>query len=67
MSGFAPVLLLDEVVAHLDPTRRSALYGELEGLGAQAWLTGADAALFADIAARSQMFEVAPGQVQRRA
>ena len=30
MSGFAPVLLLDEVVAHLDPGRRSALYDELE-------------------------------------
>jgi DNA replication and repair protein RecF len=67
MSGFAPVLLLDEVVAHLDPARRSALYGELEGLGAQAWLTGADAALFADIAARSEMFDVTPGQVKRRA
>jgi DNA replication and repair protein RecF len=67
MSGFAPVLLLDEVVAHLDPARRAALYGELEGLGAQAWLTGADAALFADIAARSQMFEVVPGLVKRRA
>jgi DNA replication and repair protein RecF len=67
MSGFAPVLLLDEVVAHLDPARRSALYGELEGLGAQAWLTGADAALFADIAARSEVFDVVPGQAQRRA
>jgi DNA replication and repair protein RecF len=66
MSGFAPVLLLDEVVAHLDPVRRAALYGELEGLGAQAWLTGADAALFADIAARSEMFDVTPGQAKRR-
>jgi len=67
MLGFAPVLLLDEVVAHLDPARRSALYGELEALGAQAWLTGADAALFADIAARSETFEVLPGHVKRRA
>src|SRR5215468_4816169 len=46
MSGFAPVLLLDEVIAHLDPTRRAALYGELDALGAQAWITGADAAAF---------------------
>jgi DNA replication and repair protein RecF len=67
MSGFAPVLLLDEVVAHLDPARRAALYGELETLGAQAWLTGADAALFADIAARAETFEVVPGHVKRRA
>ena len=42
MSGFAPVLLLDEVVAHLDPARRAALYAELERLGAQVWMTGAD-------------------------
>jgi DNA replication and repair protein RecF len=67
MLGFAPVLLLDEVVAHLDPSRRAALYGELEALGVQAWLTGADAALFADIAARSETFEIMPGQVKRRA
>jgi DNA replication and repair protein RecF len=67
MSGFAPVLLLDEVVAHLDPARRAALYGELETLGAQAWLTGADAALFADIATRAETFEVVPGHVKRRA
>jgi DNA replication and repair protein RecF len=66
MSGFAPVLLLDEVIAHLDSTRRAALYGELEVLGAQAWITGADAAAFADIAARSEVLEVLPGQVKLR-
>jgi DNA replication and repair protein RecF len=66
MSGFAPILLLDEVVAHLDPERRSALYGELETLGAQVWMTGADPAAFAEIGARAQVFEVAPGRVARR-
>ena len=66
MSGSAPVLLLDEVVAHLDPDRRAALYAELAKLGAQAWLTGADAAAFADIDAGAQVFEVSPGQVRRR-
>jgi DNA replication and repair protein RecF len=66
MSGFAPVLLLDEVVAHLDPSRRVALYAELEKLGAQAWLTGADAAAFAEIAARADMLEVSPGDVRQR-
>jgi len=67
MSGFAPVLLLDEVVAHLDPTRRAALYAELEKLGAQPWMTGADAAAFAEIEATAGVFEVAPGEVKRRA
>jgi len=66
MSGFAPVLLLDEVVAHLDPVRRAALYGELQKLGAQAWLTGADAAAFADIVTTADVWEVWPGQVKRR-
>jgi DNA replication and repair protein RecF len=65
MSGFAPVLLLDEVVAHLDPARRTALYAELEALGAQAWLTGADAAVFAELAVRADVLEVSPGQVAR--
>ena len=66
MSGFAPVLLLDEVVAHLDPSRRIALYAELHSLGAQAWMTGADAAAFAEIDAEAAMLEVRPGQVEQR-
>ena len=41
-----PVLLLDEVAAHLDPDRRAALYVEILELGIQAWMTGTDAALF---------------------
>jgi DNA replication and repair protein RecF len=66
MSGLAPLLLLDEVVAHLDPARRTALYGELEALGAQVWMTGADPAAFAEIEARAQVFEVSPGRVARK-
>jgi len=65
MTGTAPVILLDEVVAHLDPGRRAALYDALERLGAQIWMTGADPAAFADIAGRAQVFEVTPGRVQR--
>ncbi len=65
MTGAAPLLLLDEVVAHLDPSRRTALYGELDALGAQVWMTGADAAAFGDIRDRAQMFEVIPGKVTR--
>jgi DNA replication and repair protein RecF len=64
MSGLSPVLLLDEVVAHLDPTRRSLLYRELERLGAQVWMTGADPASFAEIGQRADVFEVSPGTVK---
>jgi DNA replication and repair protein RecF len=66
MRGFAPVLLLDEVVAHLDPGRRTALYAELDTLGAQVFMTGADPAAFAEIEARAQIFDVSPGQVASR-
>ena len=65
MTGTAPVILLDEVVAHLDPARRAALYEALDRLGAQIWMTGADPAAFAEIAARAEVLEVTPGQVQR--
>jgi DNA replication and repair protein RecF len=65
MTSFAPVLLLDEVAAHLDPARRSALFGALESLGAQVFLTGADPAAFAEIASRAEIFAVSPGRVER--
>jgi len=45
-TGAAPILLLDEVAAHLDSGRRRALFGEIEALGAQAWMTGTGAELF---------------------
>jgi DNA replication and repair protein RecF len=63
MTGFAPVLLLDEVIAHLDPARRASLYDALSDLGAQVWMTGADPAAFGDIVGRAQLFEISPGQV----
>ena len=67
MTGFAPVLLLDEVVAHLDPDRRLALYAALARLGAQVFMTGADPAAFAEVAPQADVFIVSPGQVQRSA
>jgi DNA replication and repair protein RecF len=67
MTGYAPVMLLDEVVAHLDPMRRAALYDALSALGAQVWMTGADPAAFSDIAGRANMFLVEPGKVTRKA
>ncbi len=45
-TGAAPILLLDEVTAHLDTGRRRALFGEIEALGVQAWMTGTAAELF---------------------
>jgi len=56
--GAPPILLLDEVAAHLDEARRGALYDLLEDLGAQVWLTGTDENLFTAIEGRAQFFEV---------
>jgi DNA replication and repair protein RecF len=66
MTGITPLLLLDEVVAHLDPSRRAALFGELAKLGAQIWMTGADPQAFADVGAGGEIFEVENGRVTRR-
>jgi DNA replication and repair protein RecF len=66
MTGATPVLLLDEIVAHLDPGRRAALHGELAELGAQAWMTGADPALFTEVADRATMLDVRAGRVERQ-
>ncbi len=64
MTGSTPVLLLDEVVAHLDPDRRAALHAELDQLGAQVWMTGADPALFVEIANTAAMIEVRAGRLE---
>jgi DNA replication and repair protein RecF len=53
-SGPSPILLLDEVAAHLDQTRRTALFDEIEALGLQAFLTGTDEHLFEGLAGRAQ-------------
>ena len=66
IAGYVPVLLLDEVTAHLDPSRRHALYSELARLGAQSWMTGADANAFAGLSGGTQVFEVTPGQIRAR-
>lgn len=58
-----PILLLDEVAAHLDEHRRAALIEELLELGTQVFLTGTDANLFSAFAGRAQMFEVARGKL----
>jgi DNA replication and repair protein RecF len=57
--GMAPILLLDEIAAHLDATRRAALFEEVHALGAQAWMTGTDLSLFDG--AHADIFEVRDG------
>jgi DNA replication and repair protein RecF len=59
-----PILLLDEVAAHLDATRRAALFEAVAGLGAQAWLTGTDTATFAPLGGRAQFFLVQNATLQ---
>jgi DNA replication and repair protein RecF len=57
--GMAPLLLLDEIAAHLDAVRRAALFEEIADLSAQAWMTGTDLSLFDG--AQAQIFEVRDG------
>ncbi len=59
--GAPPILLLDEVAAHLDPDRRAALFARLDGRG-QVWMTATEAALFDGIGAASRL-HVQPGQI----
>ncbi|MFC3612261.1 DNA replication/repair protein RecF [Lutimaribacter marinistellae] len=56
--GAPPIVLLDEVAAHLDAGRRAALYDEICALGAQAWMTGTGPELFAELGTRAQVLEV---------
>lgn len=56
--GAPPILLLDEVAAHLDAGRRAALYDEICAIGAQAWMTGTGPELFKDLGARATYLEV---------
>jgi DNA replication and repair protein RecF len=62
-AGVVPLLLLDEVAAHLDPQRRDALFGEIEAIGAQAWMTGTEPSLFAPLGRAAQHFSVADATV----
>ena len=61
--GNVPILLLDEIAAHLDAGRRAALFAILDELGCQAFMTGTDASLFASIRGRAQFLTVDHGSV----
>ena len=60
-AGRRPILLLDEVAAHLDPRRRAALFERLEAGGGQIWVTGTERALFEG--ARGSFWQVADGRL----
>lgn len=64
--GTVPLLLLDEIAAHLDADRRAALFDEICALNAQAWMTGTDEALFEPLADRGQHFRVDAASVTLR-
>ncbi|VAX05711.1 DNA recombination and repair protein RecF [hydrothermal vent metagenome] len=61
--GAAPILLLDEVAAHLDKARRASLFDELAALGSQVWLTGTDRILFDELDGRACYYQVENSQV----
>lgn len=63
MTGFAPILLLDEIAAHLDEGRRATLFDLVDGLGGQAFMTGTDQSMFAALGDRAQFFTVSHGSV----
>jgi DNA replication and repair protein RecF len=65
LGNSVPVLLLDEVAAHLDKARRNALFDELSRLESQVWLTGTDRELFQPLAPEAQFFSVEEGRVAR--
>jgi len=62
--GRVPVLLLDEVAAHLDAAHREALFTQVLALGCQAWFTGTDAALFMPLLGAAKFYTVDAGRVQ---
>lgn len=63
ISGMTPILLLDEIAAHLDAGRRAALFSILEDMQCQAFMTGTDAALFSSLEGRAQFLTVDHGTV----
>jgi DNA replication and repair protein RecF len=64
--GRAPLLLLDEVAAHLDARRRAALFEEILALRAQAWMTGTDLSLFENLGSRADIYTVADSELARQ-
>ena len=66
ITGSAPILLLDEVAAHLDPGRRAALFAILDDLNCQTFMTGTEASLFSSLEGRAQFLTVSHGTVSEQ-
>jgi DNA replication and repair protein RecF len=64
LSAAAPLVLLDEVAAHLDQARRGALFDDILDLNAQAWLTGTDRETFASLTSQAQILAVNRGTIR---
>jgi DNA replication and repair protein RecF len=64
--GRRPILLLDEVAAHLDPSRRMALFQRLGEAGGQVWMTGTEAGLFEGVERGATLFHLADGDITQR-
>ena len=62
-NGAAPILLLDEIAAHLDPLRRAALFDEIVALGSQAWMTGTDVEAFSGLGESARFHRVDDGRI----
>ncbi|MDD9911182.1 MAG: DNA replication/repair protein RecF [Ahrensia sp.] len=65
VSKMVPILLLDEVAAHLDSARRASLFDLIDNLGCQAWMTGTDQHLFESLGGRAQYLTVSAGTVAK--
>ena len=61
--GAPPLLLLDEVAAHLDEKRRGFLFEELDEIGSQVWLTGTDKSLFEQMENKARFFHFDSGKI----
>jgi DNA replication and repair protein RecF len=64
VTGASPVLLLDEVSAHLDKARKTALFGLIESLGVQAWMTGTEPQVFDGASASTVVYQVDHGTLR---
>jgi DNA replication and repair protein RecF len=62
-AGRRPILLLDEISAHLDPVRRAALFERLAAAGGQVWMTGTERSLFEEVGGQASWLEVADGRI----
>jgi DNA replication and repair protein RecF len=63
-SGRRPILLLDEVAAHLDPSRRAALFERLASSGGQVWMTGTEPSLFDAVGSHATCLGVTDGRIE---